>query len=180
MRINLTIILLFLSSGLFGQTKYAKDFTEFWTDVKENYAYFERQHVDWAKVKEIYQPRADTIRSKNDLIRLMEQVVNELHNGHISLNVNLHTSNRIIPSGSDMFVGKVGNTYKITDLRKGFPAEGCGIKPGMEVIKFNGRSIEEQIAAFLPKYTSTHNDKMYEYAIAMLFAGTHDKGKSVV
>jgi len=179
MRIIIAIALLLLSQALVGQTKYQKDFTEFWTDFEDNYAYFERQNIDWDKVKEIYQPIADTVQNKNDLIRLFEQVVNELHNGHVSLNVNLNTSNRIIPSGSDMMVDKLGNGYVITDLRKTFAAELCGLKPGMQVVKFNGRPIDEQLTAFLPKSAVRYNDNMYEYALAMLFAGTHDKPREI-
>jgi C-terminal processing protease CtpA/Prc len=174
-----TIIFLFLTTVISAQTKYQKDFAEFWTVVQKNHAYLEKQKIDWDKVRSIYQPVADTVQNKKDFIRLLEQVINELHNGHVSLNINLPASNRIIPSGADMFVEKIGNTYKITDIRKGYPAENSGLKPGTQVLKFNGRSIDDQIKPFLPKYTSRHNDKMYEYAIAMLFAGTHDKAREI-
>lgn len=44
----------------------------------------------------------------------------------------------------------------------------------MEVTAYNGKSIDEQLKKFLPKFTTQHNQKMYQYAIDMLFAGTHD------
>jgi carboxyl-terminal processing protease len=175
----LAILILFVSSSVFGQTDYQKDFSEFWTDVNENYAYIEVQGIDWAEVKRIYLPAADTIKTRDEFIRLLETVINELHNGHISLNTNLNTSNNIIPSGSDIFVQRKDNAYFITDIRKYHPSELCGLKPGLQVTKFNGGKIDSLIKNFLPRYTTVYNDAMYEYALNMLFAGTHDKKRVI-
>jgi C-terminal processing protease CtpA/Prc len=175
----LTILILFISTPVFSQTEFQKDFSEFWTDVNENHAYLEIQGIDWNKVKEIYQPMADTIQNRDEFIRLLEKIINELHNGHISLNTNLDSSNRIIPSGSDIFVQRKDNAYFITDIRKNHPSELCGLKPGLRVIKFNGEKIDDLLPNFLPKYTEVYNDEMVEYALNMLFAGTHDKKRII-
>ena len=175
----LPFLFLFISTSVFGQTVYQKDFSEFWTDVNDNYAYLELQKIDWHKVKEIYQPRVDTVKNRDEFIRFLETVINELHNGHSSLNTNLNSSNKIIPSGSDVFVQRKGNAYFITDIRKNYPSEQCGLKPGLEVIKFNGIKIDSLIGNFLPKYTKVYNNDMYEYALNMMFAGTHDKKRVI-
>lgn len=174
MKIFLGFLTLLFSNLSFGQTKYEKDFNEFWNDVNNNYAYFDQQQIDWDKVKEIYQPQVKQITNNNDFIRFMETVLNEFHNGHISLNTNLNSSNRIIPSGQDIFVQKQNNKYIITDIRKDFGADQCGLKIGDEIIVFNGKSIPAQIEKFLPKFTTTHSQEMYQYALNMLFAGTHN------
>ena len=179
MRKIITLLLLFISSALAAQTRYEKDFDAFWTTVKDNYAYLQKEQVDWDKVGEIYKPKAGLVTNKEDFIRLMEQVINELHNGHISLNINLKSSNRIIPSGSDMLVEKSGDHYLITDLRKDFPAERCGLKPGMEVLQFNRRLIPDLLPAFLPTDTHAYTPEMYAYALGMLFAGTHDRPREI-
>jgi len=175
----LTILILFISTPDFSQTEFQKDFAEFWTDVNENHAYLEIQGIDWDKVKEIYQPMADTIQNRDEFIRFLETIINELHNGHISLNTNLDSSNRIIPSGSDIFVQRKDNAYFITDIRKNHSSELCGLKPGLQVVKFNGEKIDQLLPNFLPKYTKVYNDEMYEYALNMLFAGTHDKKRII-
>jgi carboxyl-terminal processing protease len=179
MKLTIIALILLISSLVFGQTEFQKDFSEFWTDVKDNYAYLDIQGIDWDKVKEIYQPMTDTIQNRNEFIRFLEIVINELHNGHISLNTNLNSSNNIIPSGSDIFVEKIGNAYFITDIRKNYPSELCGLKPGFQVIKFNGEKIDCLLANFLPKYTMVYNDEIYEYALNMMFAGTHDKKRVI-
>jgi carboxyl-terminal processing protease len=103
----------------------------------------------------------------------------QLHNGHSSLNTNLNSSNRLIPSSSDLYVEKSGNKYYIRDLRKGFGADLSGLKIGMEVKLFNKKPIEDQLEKFLPKFTNNRNQKMYQYALDMLFAGTHDMKREI-
>ena len=168
-----------LSNTLFGQTKYQKDFSEFWNNIHENYAYLYLQKIDWDKVKQIYTPLVVNTQSRDEFIKFLEQVINELHNGHISLNTNLSSSNRIIPSGSDVFVQKNDNEYMISDVRKNYPSDLCGLKPGMQVIRFNGKKIDEQLKNFLPIYTKNYTPEMVEYALNMMFAGTHDKKRKI-
>jgi len=167
-------LLLLLSQAFFAQSKYHEDFLEFWNDYNTHYAYMEKQGIDWNKVKDIYLPQADTITHDWYFVQFLEGVVNELHNGHVSLNLNLPISNRIIPSGADVFAEKKGNIFFIADVKSGSNAESCGLKPGMEIVKFNGKSVGPQLQKFLPKFTSKHNEAMYSYALNMLFAGSYD------
>jgi carboxyl-terminal processing protease len=95
------------------------------------------------------------------------------------LSTNLKSSNRLIPSGSDLYIEKLGNRYFIRDLRKGFGADLAGLKIGMEVTLFNGKPIDEQLKKFIPKSTDQYSPKMYQYAVDMLFAGTHDTGREI-
>ena len=158
-----------------AQNIYKEDFLELWGEYNANYAYFEKSGIDWNKAKDIYLPATDTIKSKYQFTRFLEQVVNEFHNGHLSLNTNSNASNRIIPSGADVFAEKRANTYFISDVYLGGKAEKSGIKPGMEVISFNGQPIDGQLKKFLPKSTDNYTPDMYSYALNMLFAGTYDK-----
>jgi C-terminal processing protease CtpA/Prc len=179
MKLFLTFLTILFANLSFAQTKYEKDFEEFWNDVNNNYAYFDLQQLNWNKVKEIYLPQAKQIKNNNEFIRFLETVINEFHNGHISLNTNLSSSNRIIPSGQDIFVQKVNDKFLITDIRKDFGADLSGLKIGDEIVLFNGKSIPEQIGQFLPKSTTTHTQEMYQYALNMLFAGTHDVKRTI-
>ena len=101
------IFLVFNFNFIFSQTKYQKDFNEFWNDINDNYAYLKEQNIDWKKVKEIYQPKTEKLSTNSEFIQLLESVLNELYNGHSSLNTNLNSSNRLIPSGQDIYVEKL-------------------------------------------------------------------------
>lgn len=171
---HFVFLLLLLSQTIFAQNKYREDFLEFWNDYNQHYAYFEKQGIDWNKVKEIYLPQADTITHDWYFVQFLEGVVNELHNGHVSLNLNLPISNRIIPSGADVFAEKRGSKFFIADVKPGSNAESCGLKPGMEVVKFNGQPVAPQLQKFLPKFTTGYSDAMHSYALNMLLAGRYD------
>ena len=159
------LIIVSVSAGFsnlaIAQTPYQNDFEELWKTVNDNYAYLNQQNIDWKKVKTIYSPVADTVKTDNSFISFLETVLNELHNGHNSLSTNLPTSNRLVPSGMDVYVEKMNGKYFITDVRKGFGAEQCGLRTGLELCKFNKKSIDEQIVKFLPKYNHNYNQPMY-------------------
>lgn len=173
------LALLFLPRILDAQTKYQKDFLEFWNDINENYAYLKVQHIDWDRVKQIYEPRSAGIKTDDQFVAFLESILNELYNGHSSLNTNLSSSNRLVPSGQDIYVEKRNGKFIITDLRKNAGAERCGLKTGMEITRFNGGEIGPQLKKFLPSFTSQPNTEMYQYALNMLFAGTHDVKRQV-
>ena len=163
-----------------AQNIYEKDFLSFWNNFKNNYAYFDTQPIDWQKVKEIYQPQAAKITNQADFIRFLERVTHELHNGHVFLYTNLPSSNRIIPSGQDIYVQRMApNQFKIIDVKPGSKAEKVGIKPGFMVIKFNEKAIEPQLKQFLPKSAKKLTPEMYAYATNMLFAGVHNQPRSI-
>lgn len=176
---QILFLLLFTTCNLFAQTPYQKDFLEFWTDIKNNFAYFDKQQTDWQKVKTIYEPKFGKINNIDEFVHLFEEVINELHNGHITLNTNLPSSNRIIPTGSDMWVEMINNEFVIKDIRKGFKAELCGLSVGMKVVKFNDKPVIEGVSEFLPKSTSVFSPQMYDYAINMLFAGKHNQPRKI-
>lgn len=160
-------------------SNYDQIFLEFWTDYNNNYAYFEKQGVDWNKVKEIYLPLVKEVKTEEEFIHFLEQVTHELHNGHVTLNTSFYSSNRIIPSGQDVFVEKRGNKFLITDIKKNSAADMIGLRAGMGITKFNGNAIEDQLKKFLPKYTSVYDESMYSYALNMLIAGTWDKPREI-
>jgi len=60
---SIFLILIFAGNSIFAQTKYQKDFIEFWTDLNNYYAYFEEQKTDWDKVREIYEPRVEKFQT---------------------------------------------------------------------------------------------------------------------
>jgi len=169
----------FQSLGQVNETIYQKDFKQYWNIVNESFAYFDTQKTNWIKVKEIYQNEVDNIKTKNDFIRLLEKCNSELYNGHVGLNTNLNSSSKLIPSQTDIWVKKIDEKYIIKSLREDFNAEAVGLKVGMEIIKFNDEKIEIAIQKFLPKSFSNHDDRVFEFSVNTLLAGTHDTPRKI-
>ena len=161
------------------QTKYQKDFDYYWETINNSFAYFDLQKTNWDNVRNIYQSRVDTISTTESFIQLLENVNNELYNGHISLNTNLPSSNRLIPTGADLWVKYEKQQFIITAVREGFGAAQCGLKQGMRITHYNGERIDNSVRSFLPQSVSVHDDRMYEYAANMLLAGRHNTKRSI-
>lgn len=174
------IILLWFPIMVLAQTKYQTDFDHFLNDFTNHYVYLESQGIDIEKIRAYYKAEVAAIKSDNDFIALLEKVTYEFYNGHIMLNTNTEDSNRVIPSGSDIFAVKSGNTYLISDVRVDSPAEKSGIKSGMELITFNGQNISEAIKPFLPKTVTNYTPAMYRYAINMLLAGNRNTPRNII
>jgi C-terminal processing protease CtpA/Prc len=179
MRIISFVSLLLICNTANGQTKYQKDFDFYWKTVNDNFAYFDIQKTDWNQVKKIYQPFADTITTTSAFVELLETINNELYNGHVSLNTNLNSSNRLIPTGADLWVKYEGRQFIISAIREGFGAGRSGLKPGMRITHFNDYLIDSAVQYFLPKSVSVHDKSMFEYAANMLLAGRHNTARRI-
>ncbi|MGC4040770.1 MAG: S41 family peptidase [Flavobacterium sp.] len=174
------LVLLFLYANFSSaQSIYQKDFEEFWSDINKHYAYLKKQDIDWQKVKTLYEPKAASVYSRDEFISFLESMINELYNGHSSLNTNLQSSNRLTPTGSDIYVEKKDSKYWITDIRRNSRAAQSGLKVGMQIVSFNDKPVEEGLQKLLPKFTTNYNDAMIKYAIDMLFSGTHNTPRKI-
>lgn len=125
--------------------KFADDFLVFWTDVKDNYAYFDKKHTDWNKVKTVYLPQAENAKNKNELITVFENALEELYDNHFSLNTNLKSSTRLVPTGLDIWAEWINDKFIVTEVRKGFSADKAGVKNGMEILSINDIPIEQAV-----------------------------------
>jgi C-terminal processing protease CtpA/Prc len=177
-KITFIFFVLFFSSAQ-AQTKYQKDFDYYWKTINDNFAYFDIQKTNWNKVKTIYQPLVDTITTRRAFVEILEKVNNELYNGHISLNTNLPSSNRLIPTGADLWVKYEKKQFIIVSTREGFGAARSGLKKGMRITHFNGEPINNAVQFFLPQSVAVQDERMYEYAANMLLAGRHNRSRNI-
>ncbi|WP_324674801.1 S41 family peptidase [Hymenobacter sp. GOD-10R] len=161
-----------------GQTKltpqqYRQDFDFFWETIHDNYAYFDKKQTDWYKVRQLYQPQADTIRSRRAFVRLLENAFMELYDNHASLATNRFDSQRLVPSGSDLHAEFVAGKAIVLDVRQHLGAEKVGIRPGMEVVAIGGVPIEQAIQPFVGKALHTVDAEARNYALDLALAGAH-------
>ena len=168
---NTLLLLILIPYMSIAQTEYETDFNNFLNDYEQYFGYLEDREIDIDRIRNYYQDDVKAVGSKDEFISLMEIVINEFYNGHISLNTSISSSNNIIPTGADIYAVKDGQKYFISDLRKGFPAETTGLKKGMEITKFNDQDISDAVKKFLPKTVDNYNQTMYQYAVNMLLSG---------
>jgi len=175
------IILLLLLSQLlsFGQSapvsakQYKADFDFFWTTINNEYCYFNKKQTNWQKVKEIYSPIIDTITNRNQFVTILEKALYEIYDHHAILNTNTDNSQRLVPSGTDIWAEYINGRPIITEVRRGFGAETSGIFPGMEVVAINDIPVSLAIEAFLPKSLKLLDIEAKNFALRLLLAGNH-------
>ena len=167
------VVLLTPTTSFKNDNKFADDFLEFWTDIKDNYAYFDKKHTDWEKVKTFYLPQAQNAKDKNELITIFENAIEELYDNHISLNTNLKSSTRLVPTGLDIWAKWINGKPIITEVRKGFSADKAGVKTGMEIISINDIPIEQAVNNRIGKCINNADTEVKNYALRQLLAGNY-------
>ena len=154
--------------------QFTQDFDHLWSQLGDNYAYFDRKETDWDRVREFYRPRVREVRTKREFVTLLERVLDELYDHHTHLKVNTSSSTRLVPTGLDVWAEWEGGKAVITQLRKGFSAEQAGLEVGMEIVSVNGVPVEaavrDRLGVSLKKVTGGARD----WALRALLAGTRD------
>lgn len=156
-----------------------QDFDYLWSQLRDNYAYFDKKETDWNLVREIYRPRVAKVSSKVEFITLLERVLEELYDPHTHLKVNTNHSPRLIPTGLDVWAEWENGRAVITQLRKGFSAEQSGLKVGMQIISINGALVETAVRNRLGASLKKVSEAARNWALRVLLAGTRENRRVI-
>jgi C-terminal processing protease CtpA/Prc len=154
---------------------YREDYEFFWKSIKDEYSYFDKKQTNWDKVKQIYSPMVDTVSGRAAFVSILEKTIYEIYDHHANLNTNTPFSYRLVPSGTDTWAAYVNGKPTITELRKGFGTESCGIKPGMEVVAINDVPVEMAVSTLMPKSLKHPDMEAKNFALRVAMAGDHVK-----
>ncbi|HET9622942.1 MAG TPA: S41 family peptidase [Kofleriaceae bacterium] len=131
--------------------------------------------LDVAGIRAHYLARARAATTRDQWIGVLEDVLGELYDHHVSLGTNTAASPRLVPTGADMWGEVVGERALITEIRRGTAAERAGLRAGMVVTAIGGRPIADAIAARRPAVTGRDDPEAASWAFRVLLAGTHDQ-----
>jgi len=171
----LLCVFLVLSSSAqtITSAQYREDFDFFWSTVRDNYCYWDKKHTDWNRVKEMYAPTIDTVTSRKSFVLLLEKVYYELYDHHGSLSTNTQESQRLVPTGADIWAEFINGKPIIVEVKNESGAAKAGLKAGMQLIAFNGIKIDNAIVPFLAKTLKQDDTEARNYALRVLLAGKH-------
>ncbi len=127
------------TSCLFAQSQsdYQQDFDVAIREIAANYAYFDAQ-AHWNDVASLYATDLRSVKSRDEFVALLENVVDELYDPHAQLNTNLPRSFRLVPSGTDLWAEWQGGMAIITQVRERSDAQRAGIRSGAIVVSIDG------------------------------------------
>jgi len=178
-----TIIGFAFSFSLFAQEvttrQWKEDFNYFWTTINDNYCYWDKKQTDWEKVKTIYNPLFDTVTSRQSFVLLLEKVFYEIYDHHASLNTNTSISQRLVPSGADIWAEYIGGKPMITEIKQGSGAERAGMKAGMQIIAMGDVPVGKAVLDFSPKCLKKPDLEAKNYALRLLLAGNHSENRKI-
>ena len=159
--------------------QFLEDFNYFCNTIKIDYCYWDKKKTDWNVVKTIYEKELDTIQSKKSFVVLLEKMFYELYDHHASLNTNTPASQRLVPSGADVWAEYENDKAVITEVRKNFNAEKSGLRSGMQIIAINNILVDTAIEPFLPKSFKSNDHEAKNYALRVVLAGNHSEPRKI-
>lgn len=110
--------------------------------VPKKYAYFEERSLYWNKTCERTEKEASLLEKKGGALSVLERMIDDLYDPHVSFNANNQNSPRLVPSGSDLWFDKAQETnedlYVVSAVRPLSGAAKAGLKIGDVLVSFNG------------------------------------------
>jgi C-terminal processing protease CtpA/Prc len=182
---TLVLLLCFLVEAVaapqtnFTRRQYEEDFDYLWQGISDDYAYFDQKQTDWEKVRQIYRPQINAVKTRNDFVVLLESVLEELYDFHTHLNTNTAASPRLVPSGTDIWAEWIKGRAIITEVRPKSDAEKAGMKIGMQVVSINGVAVEEAVNRRVGKSLRTSDEAPKNWALRILLAGRRNEKRNI-
>jgi len=158
-----------------GDAGYAADFDQFWSEIAENYCYFDEKQTDWEAVRQKARQRSSAIAGRDAFIGLLEESMDALHDAHASLRTNTAHSFRLVPSGTDLWAELIDGKATVTEVRPKSAAARAGLRAGQEIIAVGGVPVAQAIDARLGGYLRGKDTAARDFALRSLLAGRHDE-----
>lgn len=153
--------------------EFRQDFDTAWRAASARYAYFDAKATSWADVPKLYADDLQRVSTRDGLVALLEEVLNELYDSHAQLNVNLANSPRLVPSGTDLWAQWRRGEATITDVRADSDAQRAGIRPGDVVVSIANTPIADAVDARLGRSYSHSVPAARDWALRAVLAGRH-------
>ena len=163
----------------FTRQQYDEDFDYLWRSILDQYAYFDQKQTDWQKVREIYRPQIDAVKTRSDFVALLESVLEELYDFHSHLNTNTASSPPLVPSGTDIWAEWIKGRAIITEIRPRSGAEKAGLRIGMQVASINGIVVGVAVGRRVGKSLRSSDEAAKNWALRILLAGRRNEKRSI-
>jgi C-terminal processing protease CtpA/Prc len=154
---------------------FKQDFDFAWRNIDSMYAYFDGKGISWSDVPSLYSADLASVRTRADFVALLEHVLDELYDSHAQLTVNLPTSPRLVPSGTDIWAEWRNQDAVITQVRNNSDAEMAGLKASDVVVSINGTSIAGAVEARMGRAYSHAGAAARDWALRAVLAGHHNE-----
>ncbi len=149
------------------------------TQIETRYAYLPERHLDLARMRALFEPEARAAQTRDDMIHVVERVVAELHDDHVTLGTNTPSSPQLIPTGAELWAEMRDGRAVIVEVLPGSPAAKAGLVPGDVVASIGGIAVDSAIEGAKAKTLNAPDAEARNFALRSLLAGTHDAARRI-
>jgi C-terminal processing protease CtpA/Prc len=162
-------------SCLAAQTRdeFRQDFDLAIRRIASMYAYFDLRATRWTDVPNLYGADLQRVTNRDEFVGLLERILDELYDPHAQLTVNLESSPRLVPSGTDLWAEWRGAQATITQVRTDSDAERAGIRPSSVVVALDGHPIADAVQARMGRSYPNSVAAARDWALRAVLAGRH-------
>ncbi len=160
--------------------RYARAFDDVVTLIEERYAYLAESRLDLVRVREIYGPMAQRAPDDEAFVRVLKDVVDEMHDHHAGAWPNAADDRRLVPSTTDLWADWNDDRAVITAVRAGSAAGEHGFRPGMVIESIDGTPVAEAVSREEPLATRAPTAWSRGWALRVALSGRIDAPVRVV
>lgn len=163
-------------SGAFNAVKDIDVICEY---AANKYPYYAPRSAYWAAACDGARQAAAAAEDRWSALPIIERLIDDLYDPHISLNANNQNSPRLLPSSTDMWAERQGDGFFVTALRPSGSAANMGVKINDKLLSFNGTALED-LALTRITYGQDHISRAREHwAVNAALAGRRSEPRQV-
>jgi len=154
-----------------------QDVRELCRVVEDNYVYFADRAAHWPEACALAAAEADEAVGAGESLAVIERLLDELHDPHVSLGTNSDVSPRLVPSGADYRLTLEGGRATVVAVRPGSGAAKAGLEVGDVVESLDAVAPAE--AALKRIRTGDPSPARLDWAVNAMAAGYRGSSRQV-
>lgn len=159
---------------------YKADIRQVCAELPGKYVYFSERKPIWGDACAKALLEIEQAETGLQFLRILERLLDDLYDPHISLNTNSASSPRLLPSGTDIWLEPENQAQVIVAVRPGGGAAHVGIKVGDKLVSFNALSSSELIATRVHSKSEINSTQRQVWALNAAVAGYRNEPRLIV
>jgi carboxyl-terminal processing protease len=143
--------------------------------INRHYAYLDRFEGAAAPIGERLRTEASQVGDRRALLRYAERALLALADHHAITGASFADSWAVVPSYSDLWIVRAGDSYRVESVREGSPAEAAGIRAGDRLTAVAGVPTARAVEAFWADLGLPVDEERASFAARVLAAGRRDR-----
>ena len=157
----------------------AADVETICTQVPQLYAFFAARADHWDETCQRAKKEVLSLKNPEGDLTVFERMIDDLYEPHMALNTNNQDSPRLVPTSADIWFENIAGGYFASAVRPHSGAAKAGIKPGDQLLRFNGLDPKALALTRIHAGADSANDQRLTWAINAAVAGRRSEPRNV-